>query len=64
MISIINVVGQLTSYKEDSNSDKTMEIEDGSKSETIASIILAVQGYNGFHIKYQNFCYYYLENWR
>ena len=44
MISIINVVGQLTSYKEDSNSDKTMEIEDGSRSETIASIILAVQG--------------------
>ena len=44
MISFINVVGQLTSYKEDSNSDKTMEIEDGSKSETITSIVLAVQG--------------------
>ena len=44
MISIINVVGQLTSYKEDSNSDKTMKIEDGSKSDPIASIILAVQG--------------------
>ena len=38
MISIIIVVGQLTSYMEDSNSDKTMEVEDGSKSETVASI--------------------------
>ena len=44
MISFINVVGQLTSYKEDSNSDKTMEIEDGSKSETIASVIVGSPG--------------------
>ena len=63
MISLINVVGQLTSYKEDSNSNKTMEIEDGSKSETIASMIADSLGLEWISYEIQNFCYYYLENW-
>ena len=44
IINIINLVGQLTLYKVDSNSDKTMEVEDGSKSETIASIVVGGPG--------------------
>ena len=44
IIDFINLVGQLTRCKVDSNSDKTMEVEDGSKSETIASIIVGSPG--------------------
>ena len=44
IINIINLVGQLTRYKVDSNSYKTMEVKDGSKSETIASIVVGGPG--------------------